>query len=348
MVYSEDKAKDLENATFLGGAILSREWFAVVMTIENEEDILESTPPIRVFLIPYGEDNFKIESKRIKWDANKWIFPMIAKNGNNKFIMVGNNGGAYDGNIIDGGKGEKDIRINNEIQNISDFQGLKNIHGTVYVAGNFRQIIRRDGIELWSDISKGAIQDDAKKRYRDTFKLLNTYKSGFSCIDGFESNKNLYAAGQNSDVWKYTGTSWIPIDIGVFNEDIISICCAEDDFVYIGTSTGKLIKGRDGSWKEIKTPFETYPLTAIASFQGKIYLATENRLYEYNQNKIIPVDYQTKDGKVPRRSGHLDVRHGHLLSVGISSIALYNGDKWKVFYGSASEDFQSVIGDLAN
>jgi len=345
MVYSDDKAKDLENAIFLGGAILSNEWLAIVMVLENGQDMLEGTPPVRTFLIPYGEDNFKIESRRIKWDTNKWVFPMIVKDNNNKFVMVGNNGGSYNGGLH-GGEGEKNIRINKEIQNVSDFQGLKNIHGTIYVVGNFRQVIRREGIESWSDISAGDIQEDAKKRYNDTFHLLHTYKSGFNCIDGFEAHKNLYAAGQNSDVWKYTGTNWVPIDIGVLGENIISICCAEDGFVYIGTVTGKLIKGRDGSWKEIKTPFKSYPLTAIAYFEKKIYLSTENRLYEYKQDKISTVKYNIKDGSVPRRAGSLDIAYGRLLSIGSTSIAIYDGKQWEILYGSASKDFQTVIDDV--
>lgn len=347
MVYNEEKAKDLKNATFLDGAILSDEWLAVTMILDNGDEVFDGIPPVRTFLIPYGEYNYELESKRIKWNENKWIFPMIAKEDNNTFLMVGNNGAVYNGGL-QGGKGGKPIIIiiNEEIQNVSDFKGLKNIHGTIYVAGNFRQIIRRDDIESWSDISEGEIQDDAKKRYRDTFKLLDTYKSGFNCVDGFEAHKNLYAAGENSDVWKYTGTNWIPIDIGVLGEDIISICCAEDGFVYMGTSTGKLICGHNGNWEEVKTPFENYPLTAIASFGGKIYLATENRLYEYYHDTIHAVDYKMADGMVPRRTGHLDVRHGHLLSVGSTSIALYNEKEWKILYGSASKDFQSVIDDV--
>ena len=155
------------------------------MLLEKRVDIWSNTPPIRVFLIPFGKENHKKESIRIIWSEDKWVFPMITKEHNvkNTFILTDNVGGVYHSNI-EKGIGEKNIRINGEIQLSSHFQGLKNIHGTIYTVGNLRQVVRRDGIEAWSDISE-PIQAEAKKRYLDSFESGNDiYETEFNCIDG--------------------------------------------------------------------------------------------------------------------------------------------------------------------
>jgi len=345
MPYNEEKKMHLAQSTFIDCAFISKHSLVVLMITEDENDTWKSSPPVSVYTINYKDS--ELDWKRGRMKADRFVFPMIERVDTDDYLITDNAGGVYYR------KGtsqipEKDIRINGEILSMSDLQGLKNIHGTIYVVGNFRQVIRRDAIAAWSDISEGEIQEDAKKRYNDTFHLLHTYKSGFNCIDGFEAHENLYAAGQNSNVWKYTGSSWVPIDTGVLGEDIISICCAEDGYVYLGTSTGRLIKGHDDSWEEIKTPFKEYPLTAIAYFEETIYLATENRLYTYNNNVINKVKYNTINGEVPRRAGSLDVNHGYLLSVGQQSIAIYDGKEWQILYGGDTEDFQSIIDSVTN
>lgn len=345
MNLNESKKQDLDQSYFIGCALISHDMLAVLMLKEKGKEKWDQTPPVRVFSIPFGEKNKDKEPRRLGWDGDQFYYPMIAKSTPYNFLITDNNGGVFHADIkTNNTAGEKNIRIDGEIQLMSDLQGLKNIHGAIYVAGNFRQIIRRNNIDNWSDVTAGHVQEEARKRYRETFGTGNdTYQTGFNCIDGFESDKELYAAGEGSDVWYFNGENWTPIDLDVMSENIISVCCAEDGLVYFGCKRGKMIKGRAATWEEVQMPFTEYPITSIVSFNDKIYFATPNRLYEYDGKSVEPVVFNTKNGEVPRRAGFLDVGYGHLLSVGEQSIALFDGERWNILYGGAEKDFQTDL-----
>jgi len=348
MGYSEKLGKDLENATFLGGAILSSEWLAIIMVIERGGDIWEETPPARVFLIPFGAVNKSENWKRSSWDKNSRVFPMIVQESEDVALSVDSVGGVWHRDIKTSSKGEKGIRINGQRAVFKSFSGLKNIHGTVYVVGTFRNVMRREGKDRWSVFASEAMIDEAHVRYREAAKKDTIYDTGFNCIDGFSADRNLYAAGDASDVWRYDGKGWIPVDIGIFDEKIISICCAEDGFVYMGTQrTGKFIRGKDDNWEEIKTPFENDDITSIVSFKNKVYFSTPSRLYVYDDNEVKTVQYNTATKEVPANAGFLDARDGWLLSVGNSSISIYDGQEWQILYGASLVDAQTAY-ELAN
>ena len=321
MGYSEKLAIDLANATLLGGAILSKDWLAVIMVIESGGDIWRETPPARVFLIPYGETNKNENWKRSSWDADRCVFPMITHEREDVALSVDSVGGVWHRDMRTSSKGEKGIQINGERAVFENFSGLKNIHGTVYVVGTFRNVMRREGEDRWSVFASDAMVGEAHERYREAAKKDKIYNTGFNCIDGFSANKDLYAAGDSSDVWRYDGKGWIPVNIGIFNEKIISICCAEDGFVYMGTQrTGKFIRGKGDRWEEIKMPFENDDITSIASFKNKVYFSTPSRLYLYDDNEVKTVQYNTATNEVPMNAGFLDASDKWLLSVGNSSI----------------------------
>ena len=340
MTYNQEKAKYLQNSTFLGGAILSEKWVAVVMVLNSSIDIWEETPPVRTFLIPIGKDNKKDDSICIIWDGNIWAFPMIVKerdSHNDTFVISDSVGHVYHSDI-EKGDGEKSIRIDGQVAIYRSFSGLKNIHGTVYVVGTHRCVMRRDGEDAWTLFSSSAMEEEALVRYGQSLKKGSTYKSGFNCIDGFAADKDLYAAGDSSDVWRYTGKDWTPVDIGSYDENIISICCAEDGFVYLGTKHyGKLFKGKGDKWEEIQTPFKT-DITSIASYKDKIYIATPSKLYEYDGKGVQSVTYNTPSKEVPQNTAFLDVRYGYLLSVGNRSISIYDGKEWEILYGASPMD----------
>jgi len=319
-----------------------------MLHLNGENPQWSSTPPMATFQIPFGQKNRHQEVSRRRWGGDCFYLPMLTANGVNKLIISDNNGAVYHGDIDAlSGEDEKNIRINGEIQSVSGFQGLKTIHGSIYVVGNFRQVVRRNGVNDWSDITAGDVQESARQLYRENFGVAGkSYACGFNCIDGFEPNKDLYAAGDASDVWHFNGQDWTPIDIGVANENITSICCADDGLVYLGCLSGRLFKGRSSNWQEIKVPFVDYSITAIEWFKDKIYLATSNRLYQYDGQTVETVNFNTQNGEVPRNSGKLDVGHGHLLSVGDTSITLFDGEQWNILYGGAEKDFQTVLDDI--
>ena len=111
--------------------------------------------------------------------------------------------------------------------------------------------------------------------------------------------------------------------------------------------TGKFIRGKGDRWEEIKMPFENDDITSIASFKNKVYFSTPSRLYLYDDNEVKTVQYNTATNEVPMNAGFLDASDKWLLSVGNSSISIYDGKEWQILYGASFVDAQTAY-ELAN
>lgn len=212
--------------------------------------------------------------------------------------------------------------------------GLKNIHGTIYAVGLLRSVFRRDGKDQWIHISQ-ALSRKTQKLHDATQKTLWT---GFNCIDGFEADRDLYAAGRDGDVWHYNGTDWSPVDIPLPQMQITAICCAEDGFVYIVGRFGAILKGRGDRWETIKNDHQT-DFSDIVSYQNTLYIASAATLWVLDDGSIKP--YAFKGKLVPANYGHLYVNHGLMMSAGRSSAAIFDGKEWQCLFGCGGLDSKS-------
>jgi len=341
MSYDKEKALELAQSTFLSCSVISKNQLAVLMVIDKGEDVWETTPPVRLFIIPC--DDPKKEWVRIIWHKDRWVFPTVEKASHDDLLIVDGQGGVYYSDESTG-KGDGEDPIQNELNmncTYCNLSGLKNIHGEVYIVGSFRRVFRRKGENKWSIVSSDEMIADAESRYDAAREKRRFFDTGFKCIDGFDALNEIYAAGENSDVWRFSDNQWLPIDIGFLDENIISICCADDGFVYMGTRSvdnpGKVIKGRNNEWIELDLPFNS-DIISIASFKGKTYIATSSQLYIYDGGKVEAVKYNLPTNEVPLNAGFLSVGYGWMLSVGNSSISIFDGKEWKILYGASLMD----------
>lgn len=218
----------------------------------------------------------------------------------------------------------------------SGVNDIKNIHGTVYVVGVHREVLRRDGANRWTHISE-KIQKLSISTYDLAKQKGGHFSPGFDRIDGFAADKDLYAGGGNGDVWHYDGQKWRSVDIPLPQMQISGICCcASDGYVYIAGRYGALLKGRDDEWHTLKHEKTRSDFRDIAEYNGKVYVCTEGNLYTIEGETIEPVNFGAM-GK-PFSFSALYANHGLLLVSGSYSACLFDGQAWTSIYGNSKVD----------
>lgn len=219
--------------------------------------------------------------------------------GGNIFYQVGSKGNSE--NLLS----RDDIRSVNNVRYIGNH---------FYVTGFRRAVLRRDGIEKWTHISRELGTDKSKK-------------ISFYDIDGFNED-DMYAVGDEGEAWHYNGKEWIQLDIPT-NVDFYSVCCASDGNVYIGGVFHTIVKGRNDIWEVINHEFTNNQFQQIVDYNGRLLTVNEwgNTLYEIKPDGVTNMD----TGDFDLTGGEclcLAVGHGMLLVAGRESAAVFDGKKW--------------------
>lgn len=155
---------------------------------------------------------------------------------------------------------------------------MKAIDGQAYVAGAWRTVFRRDGIDSWTCLHG----NDAKEV--EKLQKENKDNVGFQDIDGF-SKSEIYACGEGGDLWSYDGDIWKRLDAPT-NKNMVSICCTSTGIVYIACDDGTLVEGRGNNWQVLKDKVSDGVLDMIW-YQEKLYIACGmHGLYVYGKEKI--------------------------------------------------------------
>lgn len=171
--------------------------------------------------------------------------------------------------------GETDIPL---IRQVSVMR-VREIGGYAYMAGTLRTVFRRENAGEWICLSGNdlAVRDEEDKQGK---------RFGFNDIDGFSVNE-IYACGGGGDLWYYNGKTWeqqtCPTDTS-----LLSICCAPNGKVYVGGIKGVLLEGKNNEWKvvgKLGKCGNTW-IKRMEWFQDKLYLATDQGLYEYANGEI--------------------------------------------------------------
>jgi len=193
-------------------------------------------------------------------------------------------------------------------------RNAKTIDGFVVVCGMLRQVFQRIDEGKWKDISAPLPKAGEKV--------------GFEAIDGY-SLKELYTVGWAGEIWQFDGFRWVDRNSPT-NLILSSICCAQDDVVYLGGQRGILIQGRNDSWEITKWEEEVdVDIWDLCWFKGRLYVATMTALFILDKNKLVEVDF---GALVVSSCYSLTKSEGVLWSVGNSDVLSFDGNKW-VRYG---------------
>ena len=191
------------------------------------------------------------------------------------------------------------------------------IDGYVYAVGPWRAVCRRLEPGKWENLADRKTLPEPKP---------NSYGSsddGFDVIDGYSGN-DIYAGGEKGDLWHFDGKRWdrCPVPTDMLIE---SICCAGDDFVYVGLQSGAVMRGRGQQWQVIHIGSMTLPFQDMVWFAGKVWCTSDYGVWTIENGKLVEPDLPPE---VRSCSGNLSVGDGVMLLAGMYGATVFDGSKW--------------------
>ena len=139
----------------------------------------------------------------------------------------------------------------------------RTVDGHVFACGMARQVYKRVGERKWENISAPKPEPGEEV--------------GFEAIDGY-SEKELYAAGWNGEIWEMKDGKWIKHQ-SQGKAILTAVCCAGDGFVYAAGQGGIFFKGRHDQWEAMKLKNVDDDLWDLCWFNNKLYVSTMTGLF---------------------------------------------------------------------
>ena len=192
------------------------------------------------------------------------------------------------------------------------------IDGIVYAVGPWRTACKRIGPNLWESL----IGDRSTLPKPPRRGASNA--GGFDAIAGFNSG-DIYCIGGQGDAWRFDGSRWYQCAVPT-NMYFHSVCCAGDDFVYIGMQSGSVMRGRDDSWEIIHRDEMTLPFKDMVWFDGKVWCTSDYGLWVIEDGKLKEADVPPE---VKACSGNLSVGDGVMLLAGMYGATVHDGRNWQ-------------------
>lgn len=209
-----------------------------------------------------------------------------------------------------GGKADWEIEIIEE-NNFPLSKKIKCIDGYAWAVGENRQIYKRIELEKWEKIDKGF--DKAK----------GIFKVGFKDIDGFSDN-DIYAVGGKGDVWHYNGSKWAKCQFPS-DEQLNTICCAKDGFVYIA-SRNSIWKGKENEWSKLCDIDVPLSLNDCCWFKDKLWITHDYGILIWDGEKV-ETEVAYKDMILPLK-GYLDCTDDFLFVANLHAVWSFDGEEW--------------------
>lgn len=287
--------------SFVGGVVRNKE--TAYLTLVGD-DVAEQKIPQAIFVVWHKGQWLQGASK--DWNAGGVA---VARQPLEQLVAVGEWGevlclgsGDVHDEHVSGGKGGPVGR--------GPMRGVRRIGDSIYAVGMDRQAYRRRAPNDWVDIGP--------KRAGKSKDV-----TGFEAVDGF-SEKEIYAVGWEGEIWKYDGKKWQSVNSPT-NFVLVDVCCASDGSVYACGRLGTLIKGRGASWSVVDLGDFKEDIWSLASFQGRLYLATMYGVYTLEATGVEPVDMGSDQ---PESAYRLSAEDGVLWSIGAKDVMAFDGKTW--------------------
>ena len=204
------------------------------------------------------------------------------------------------------------------------YTNLKTIGESMYAVGEPRTLVKRVGVDDWQNLS-----DSIPITGAYLAGLENDEEFGWNDVDGF-SEQDMYLAGEEGDVWHYNGSDFKQCDFPS-NETLENVCCADDDFVYIGGRMGRLWKGKADTWELVSDAEFSVYWKDIVWFKGRLFLGSDYGLWEFKDGEVIRAEVPDQ---VLTCSGALSIcpEKIYLLTAGNNGASMYDGKEWTVLF----------------
>ncbi|SHO56851.1 hypothetical protein [Vibrio quintilis] len=246
-----------------------------------------------------------------------WYFPRIVHTEFEEFLVADNIGNVYYHGL--GRNKQLEDKLDEYDTGITH---LKNINGTIYGVSAARSLYRRTGPDNWDENNELLYIPGAEQ----------TSRMGFDCVDGF-SEQDIYAAGDDRDVWHFNGQNWTPIDICDQPFECKAICCAEDGYVYIAGRYGMVARGRGDQWQVYSPESEEDDFRSMVCYKGRVFAGTEKHTYVIGDD-LVPQLYDFEEQFRNLAGTYLYSAYDKLLLANQhNQIALFDGTQWLNIYG---------------
>lgn len=189
---------------------------------------------------------------------------------------------------------------------------LRWIGGDCYACGTGGRVFRRNNGQ-WVDWSRGIdrVEDEPTEPH-----LVD--------IDGTSAD-DLWAVTIDGGLFHYDGKRWTALESPT-NYPINRIRCTSSGLVYIAGQHGVLFAGNASGWRCLGAPDPDLPeIWGLEIFAGRVYLSTMASLYTYDDGELHPLRPDLGDDW---DTHFLDQVDGVLWSVGATSLATFDGDRW--------------------
>ncbi len=197
---------------------------------------------------------------------------------------------------------------------------LRTIDGWVYLCGGNNSLARREGPSVWKNYTVDIPNPERDDDFHNTFED----------VDGFDEN-DIYCVGREGQVFHYDGISWQQRDFPS-NQDMRTVCCADDGFVYISGFKGATYKGRDDEWARISGPEIQLPFKDMVWHDDKLWCTNDNGVWVVSDGKLARAELP--DG-IGAYAGNLSTGDGVLLLSGYGGAAFLENKKWTVIYSTS-------------
>jgi hypothetical protein len=190
------------------------------------------------------------------------------------------------------------------------FSELREIGGDLYACGAGLQVFRRLA-GRWEAIDEGVFVGEQRP-----MRILTS-------IDGY-SEREIFSAGTGGVICHFDGYLWSRIESPT-NLGLTKVLCTPAG-VFICGYKGLLMKGRIDGWDLIKQEDEKAPLTDLAWGFGRLFVASEYWLAEFEGSSLTLVE-----PPVPGELafGSLCVGEGEMWSIGGECVLRYDGASWE-------------------
>lgn len=184
----------------------------------------------------------------------------------------------------------------------------------VYAVGMRRMIYRRGSDGTWLRFNLGA-----EARERDQVDV------GFRSIDGF-SEEEIVAVGLHGEMWVCKEQAWSQLESPT-NVRLERIRFASADVVYACGGAGVILRRTNNQWLAIKHDVTDETFWDLAVFQGRLFFATSESLYELSEADELSKVQISSTRRVATH--YLAASTQRLWSVGGTDIATFDGDQWQ-------------------
>ena len=200
---------------------------------------------------------------------------------------------------------------------------LREIGEQLYACGGGGQIYRRDA-GSWVSIAGDLRQPVAAPAANLALNPV-VLADDFSDIDGTAAG-DLYVVGDGT-VHHYDGTTWSPCVVNT-DESLTRVRCVDSALVWVCGFNGTLLRGNaDSGFVDVSQYDLNVIFHDLCVFRDQPYLASNDGLFRYDGQRVVPVPLQFADGDTAVCA--VDVRDGVLWCFGYRSLATFDGDTWQ-------------------